>query len=124
MKVFNNGTDCLLPWLNEKHEEAEVVNDDETSSNSLAGSDCEQGDASTVVKLQNAIKLNGGGLDMSSSRIDKHALFEQARKNICSSRCNGLLLKSFLQIVSYGKFLQQKGSTESHACNISVASKD
>lgn len=34
MKVFNNGTDCLLPWLNEKHEEAEVVNDDETSSNS------------------------------------------------------------------------------------------
>ncbi|WZZ64786.1 hypothetical protein YC2023_076156 [Brassica napus] len=32
---------------------------------------------------------------MSSSRIDKQTLFEQARKNICSSRYNDLLLKIF-----------------------------
>ncbi|KAJ8900092.1 hypothetical protein K2173_024208 [Erythroxylum novogranatense] len=42
-------------------------------------------------------------------RIDKHALFEQARKNMYCSRCNGLLLEGFLQIVMYGKSLQQEG---------------
>ncbi|KAG2319172.1 hypothetical protein Bca52824_012385 [Brassica carinata] len=47
-------------------------------------------------------------LDRSSSRIDKQALFEQARKNMCSSRYNGLLLESFSHIVSYGKSFQQK----------------
>ncbi|KAJ4795698.1 Stress response protein nst1 [Rhynchospora pubera] len=40
-------------------------------------------------------------------RIDKQALFEQARKNLYCSRCNGLLLESFTQIVMYGKSLQQ-----------------
>ncbi|KAE8674283.1 metal tolerance protein 4 [Hibiscus syriacus] len=42
-------------------------------------------------------------------RIDKHTLFEQARKNMYCSRCNGLLLEGFLQIVMYGKSLQQEG---------------
>ncbi|CAN1772882.1 hypothetical protein LINPERHAP1_LOCUS12332 [Linum perenne] len=40
-------------------------------------------------------------------RIDKHSLFEQARKNMYCSRCNGLLLEGFMQIVIYGKSLQQ-----------------
>ncbi|XP_047972042.1 uncharacterized protein LOC125214879 [Salvia hispanica] len=40
-------------------------------------------------------------------RIDKQTLFEHARKNLYCSRCNGLLLESFLQIVMYGKSLQQ-----------------
>ncbi|KAJ3674085.1 hypothetical protein LUZ60_006077 [Juncus effusus] len=39
-------------------------------------------------------------------RIDKQTLFEQARKNLYCSRCNGLLLESFTQIVMYGKSLQ------------------
>ncbi|WZZ25291.1 hypothetical protein YC2023_008692 [Brassica napus] len=56
-------------------------------------------------------------LDRSSSRIVKHALFEQACKNMCSSRYNSLLLESFSQIVSYGKSFQRKGSTRSLACN-------
>ncbi|KAK8562058.1 hypothetical protein V6N13_148809 [Hibiscus sabdariffa] len=42
-------------------------------------------------------------------RIDKQTLFEQARKNMYCSRCNGLLLEGFLQIVMYGKTLQQEG---------------
>jgi len=40
-------------------------------------------------------------------RIDKQSFFEQARKNMYCSRCNGLLLDGFLQIVMYGKSLQQ-----------------
>lgn len=43
-------------------------------------------------------------------RIDKQTLFEQARKNLYCSRCNGLLLEGFLQIVMYGKSLQQEGA--------------
>ncbi|KAD7478219.1 hypothetical protein R6Q59_007668 [Mikania micrantha] len=42
-------------------------------------------------------------------RVDKQTLFEQARKNMYCSRCNGLLLEGFLQIVMYGKSLQQDG---------------
>ncbi|XP_058108505.1 uncharacterized protein LOC131251660 isoform X2 [Magnolia sinica] len=42
-------------------------------------------------------------------RIDKQTLFEQARKNLYCSRCNGLLLEGFSQIVMYGKSLQQEG---------------
>ncbi|XP_065857086.1 uncharacterized protein [Euphorbia lathyris] len=42
-------------------------------------------------------------------RIDKQTLFEQARKNMYCSRCNGLLLEGFLQIVMYGKSLHQEG---------------
>ncbi|OAY40635.1 uncharacterized protein LOC110622088 isoform X2 [Manihot esculenta] len=42
-------------------------------------------------------------------QIDKQTLFEQARKNMYCSRCNGLLLEGFLQIVMYGKSLQQEG---------------
>ncbi|KAL7613539.1 hypothetical protein Lser_V15G06482 [Lactuca serriola] len=40
-------------------------------------------------------------------RVDKQTLFEQARKNMYCSRCNGLLLEGFLQIVMYGKSSQQ-----------------
>lgn len=40
-------------------------------------------------------------------RIDKQTLFEQARKNLYCSRCNGLLLECFTQIVMYGKSLHQ-----------------
>lgn len=43
-------------------------------------------------------------------RIDKQTLFEQARKNMYCSRCNGLLLEGFLQIVMYGKSFQQEGA--------------
>ncbi|XP_043691079.1 uncharacterized protein LOC122641841 [Telopea speciosissima] len=43
-------------------------------------------------------------------RIDKQTLFEQARKNLYCSRCNGLLLEGFSQIVVYGKSLQQEGT--------------
>ncbi|XP_072971501.1 uncharacterized protein [Typha angustifolia] len=42
-------------------------------------------------------------------RIDKQTLFEQARKNLYCSRCNGLLLEVFTQIVMYGKSLQHEG---------------
>ncbi|KAI4364010.1 hypothetical protein MLD38_020156 [Melastoma candidum] len=45
-------------------------------------------------------------------KIDKHMLFEQARKNMYCSRCNGLLLEGFLQIVMYGKSFQQEGGVE------------
>ncbi|KAL3687013.1 hypothetical protein R1sor_013322 [Riccia sorocarpa] len=39
-------------------------------------------------------------------RIDKQALFEQVRKNLYCSRCHGLLVEGYAQIVSYGKSLQ------------------
>ncbi|XP_047333621.1 uncharacterized protein LOC124937404 [Impatiens glandulifera] len=50
-------------------------------------------------------------------RIDKQTLFEQARRNMYCSRCNGLLLEGFLQIVMYGKSLQLEGSGKQHICN-------
>ncbi|GAB2295468.1 hypothetical protein Dimus_029634 [Dionaea muscipula] len=50
-------------------------------------------------------------------RVDKQTLFEQARKNIYCSRCNGLLLEGFLQIVMYGKSLQQDGAAIKLPCN-------
>ncbi|KAH7656563.1 hypothetical protein IHE45_18G082500 [Dioscorea alata] len=40
-------------------------------------------------------------------RIDKQTLFEQARKNLYCSRCNGLLLEGYSQIIMHGKSLQQ-----------------
>ncbi|KZV37916.1 hypothetical protein F511_12198 [Dorcoceras hygrometricum] len=43
-------------------------------------------------------------------RIDKQTLFEHARKKMYCSRCNGMLLEGFLQIVMYGKSLQQVAS--------------
>lgn len=43
-------------------------------------------------------------------RIDKHALFEQSRRNLYCSRCNGLLLDGFTQIVMYAKSLQLEGA--------------
>ncbi|KAJ1423289.1 hypothetical protein SESBI_12499 [Sesbania bispinosa] len=49
-------------------------------------------------------------------RIDKQTLFEQARKNMYCSRCNGLLLEGFLQIVMYGKSLQQEGAGVHFPC--------
>ncbi|KAI7729233.1 hypothetical protein M8C21_004720 [Ambrosia artemisiifolia] len=42
-------------------------------------------------------------------RIDKQTLFEQARKNMYCSRCNGLLLEGFMRIIMYGKSLHQDG---------------
>lgn len=57
-------------------------------------------------------------------RIDKQALFEQARKNMYCSRCNGLLLEGFLQIVMYGKSLQQEGGVGNLPFNRSGASKN
>ncbi|KAG6694022.1 hypothetical protein I3843_09G028700 [Carya illinoinensis] len=56
-------------------------------------------------------------------RIDKQTLFEQARKNMYCSRCNGLLLEGFLQIVMYGKSLQQEGAGGHLLCNRQGASK-
>ncbi|KAK7285457.1 hypothetical protein RJT34_20230 [Clitoria ternatea] len=50
-------------------------------------------------------------------KIDKQSLFEQARKNMYCSRCNGLLLEGFLQIVMYGKSLQQEGVDVRFPCN-------
>ncbi|KAK7396313.1 hypothetical protein VNO78_17229 [Psophocarpus tetragonolobus] len=50
-------------------------------------------------------------------RIDKQSLFEQARKNMYCSRCNGLLLEGFLQIAMYGKSLQQEGVDAHFLCN-------
>lgn len=50
-------------------------------------------------------------------RVDKQTLFEQARKNMYCSRCNGLLLEGFLQIVLYGKSLQQEGGVGHLSCN-------
>lgn len=43
-------------------------------------------------------------------RIDKQTLFEQVRKNLYCSRCHGLLVEGFSQIILYGKSLQA-GST-------------
>ncbi|OAY43104.1 uncharacterized protein LOC110620361 isoform X2 [Manihot esculenta] len=57
-------------------------------------------------------------------RIDKQTLFEQARKNMYCSRCNGLLLEGFLQIVMYGKSLQQEGVGGHLSCNRTGASKN
>ncbi|KAL6642584.1 hypothetical protein ACP70R_020765 [Stipagrostis hirtigluma subsp. patula] len=45
-------------------------------------------------------------------RLDKQTLIEHARKNLYCSRCNGLLLESFTQIVMYGKSQHQEGSCE------------
>lgn len=56
-------------------------------------------------------------------RIDKQTLFEQARKNMYCSRCNGLLLEGFLQIVMYGKSLQQDGAVVHLPYSRHVASK-
>ena len=50
-------------------------------------------------------------------RIDKQTLFEQARKNMYCSRCNGLLLEGFLQIVMYGKALLHDGALGPLPCN-------
>ncbi|GJU32860.1 hypothetical protein Tco_1176449 [Tanacetum coccineum] len=50
-------------------------------------------------------------------RLDKQTLFEQARKNMYCSRCNGLLLEAFMQIVTYGKSLQQDGVVGQVPCN-------
>ncbi|XP_008660362.1 uncharacterized protein [Zea mays] len=47
-------------------------------------------------------------------KLDKQTLIEQARKNFYCSRCNGLLLESFAQIVIYGKSLQQEASDIGH----------
>uniref|UniRef100_A0A5B6ZQ85 Stress response protein NST1 n=1 Tax=Davidia involucrata TaxID=16924 RepID=A0A5B6ZQ85_DAVIN len=57
-------------------------------------------------------------------RIDKQTLFEQARKNMYCSRCNGLLLEGFLQIVMYGKSLQQEGTGGHLPCNRPGAPKN
>ncbi|KAL0720432.1 hypothetical protein Bca4012_035031 [Brassica carinata] len=46
-------------------------------------------------------------------RIDRQSLFEQARKNMCCSRCHGLLLEGFLQLVSS----QQKGTSKDDGNN-------
>ncbi|KAI3743310.1 hypothetical protein L1987_61017 [Smallanthus sonchifolius] len=56
-------------------------------------------------------------------RIDKQTLFEQARKNMYCSRCNGLLLEGFMQIVLYGKSLQQEGTFNQGSGNRLVTSK-
>ncbi|KAE8661225.1 metal tolerance protein 4 [Hibiscus syriacus] len=57
-------------------------------------------------------------------RIDKQALFEQARKTMYCSRCNGLLLERFLQIVMHGKSLQQEGVAGSLPYNSSGVTKN
>ncbi|TVU47809.1 hypothetical protein EJB05_07418 [Eragrostis curvula] len=41
-------------------------------------------------------------------KLDKQTFIEQARKNFYCSRCNGLLLECFTQVVMYGKSLQQE----------------
>uniref|UniRef100_A0ACD5TPA3 Uncharacterized protein n=3 Tax=Avena sativa TaxID=4498 RepID=A0ACD5TPA3_AVESA len=51
-------------------------------------------------------------------RIDKQTLIEHARKNLYCSRCNGLLLESFTQIVMYGKSMHQEGSGELRSLEI------
>lgn len=57
-------------------------------------------------------------------RIDKQTLFEQARKNMYCSRCNGLLLEGFMQIVLYGKSLQHEGAGGQLPCSRLGISKD
>ncbi|XP_059295851.1 uncharacterized protein LOC132049171 [Lycium ferocissimum] len=49
-------------------------------------------------------------------RIDKQTLFEQARKNMYCSRCNGLLLEGYHQIVMYGKSLQHEDAVVHRPC--------
>ncbi|XP_060177531.1 uncharacterized protein LOC132607537 [Lycium barbarum] len=49
-------------------------------------------------------------------RIDKQTLFEQARKNMYCSRCNGLLLEGYHQIVIYGKSLQHEDAVVHRPC--------
>uniref|UniRef100_A0A1J3EQY3 Uncharacterized protein n=1 Tax=Noccaea caerulescens TaxID=107243 RepID=A0A1J3EQY3_NOCCA len=56
-------------------------------------------------------------------KIDKQTLFEQARKNMYCSRCNGLLLEGFLQIVMHGKSLHPEGSIGNSPSNKSGGSK-
>ncbi|KAL1193443.1 hypothetical protein V5N11_019176 [Cardamine amara subsp. amara] len=56
-------------------------------------------------------------------KIDKQTLFEQARKNMYCSRCNGLLLEGFMQIVMHGKSLHPEGLIGNSTCNKSGASK-
>ncbi|KAL1820974.1 uncharacterized protein LOC108218631 [Daucus carota subsp. sativus] len=56
-------------------------------------------------------------------KIDKQTLFEQTRKNMYCSRCNGLLLEGFLQIVMYGKSLLQDGAVVPLPCNRVVTLK-
>ncbi|KAK5803943.1 hypothetical protein PVK06_031592 [Gossypium arboreum] len=51
-------------------------------------------------------------------------LFEQARKNMYCSRCNGLLLEGFFQIVMYGKSLQQEKVAGNLHSNRSGVSKN
>ncbi|GJN27792.1 hypothetical protein PR202_gb15843 [Eleusine coracana subsp. coracana] len=43
-------------------------------------------------------------------KLDKQTLIEHARKNSCCSRCNGLLLDCFAQIVMYGKSMRHETS--------------
>ncbi|XP_047325188.1 uncharacterized protein LOC124928979 [Impatiens glandulifera] len=49
-------------------------------------------------------------------RIDKQTLFEQTRRNMYCSRCNGLLLEGFMQIVMYGKSLHLEGTGKQNLC--------
>ncbi|GLJ12395.1 hypothetical protein SUGI_0190040 [Cryptomeria japonica] len=49
-------------------------------------------------------------------RIDKQTLFEQVRKNLYCSRCNGLLLEVFSQIVLYGKNIHQEAAYAHALC--------
>ncbi|XP_056844714.1 uncharacterized protein LOC108811502 isoform X2 [Raphanus sativus] len=57
-------------------------------------------------------------------RIDRQALFEKARKNMCCSRCNGLLLECFLMIVSSSSSQQQqqRGGSKDQNSNSALSS--
>uniref|UniRef100_A0A803LM20 Uncharacterized protein n=1 Tax=Chenopodium quinoa TaxID=63459 RepID=A0A803LM20_CHEQI len=57
-------------------------------------------------------------------RLEKQTLFEQARKNLYCSRCNGLLLEGHAQIVLYGKSLQNEGAGGQLPCSRVGISKD
>lgn len=57
-------------------------------------------------------------------KIDKQTLFEQARKNMYCSRCNGLLLEGFFQIVMYGKSLQHEDAGAHRPCSRAGTLKD
>ncbi|GFQ04352.1 hypothetical protein PHJA_002579100 [Phtheirospermum japonicum] len=48
-------------------------------------------------------------------RIDKQILFEHSRKNMYCSRCHGLLVEGFMQIVMYGKSLQQDAAVSPYS---------
>ncbi|KAF9599372.1 hypothetical protein IFM89_036858 [Coptis chinensis] len=56
-------------------------------------------------------------------KIDKQTLLEQARKNLYCSRCNGLLLEGFSQIVMYGKSQQLEGGHVANGRMSSVSSE-